>query len=141
MDLKTRINELESLLTTKLLCERTFDFTKRKIREEFSYSELLALSVQTLNSLIFSANLQILRAVIRRDQAFIVYRPLGKILAEVGVIGESTDNQMLRRPKIIIFGRKGAGLKNKSLEQLIDELRSKNTTRRIQLMDRFKTRN
>nr|DAN66811.1 MAG TPA: hypothetical protein [Caudoviricetes sp.] len=30
MDLKTRINELESLVTTKLLCERTFDFTKRR---------------------------------------------------------------------------------------------------------------
>ncbi len=138
MDLKTRINELESLVTTKLLCERTFDFNKRKIREEFSYSELLALAIQTLNSLIFSVNLQDLRAVVRRDQAFIVYRSLGKILAEVGVIGEPTDNQMLRRPKIIIFGRKGAGLRNKSIEELIDELRSKNTTRRIQLMDRFK---
>ena len=96
------------------------------------------MAVQVLNSLIFSANLHDLRAVIRRDQAFIVYRPLGKILAEVGVIGELTDNQMLRRPKIIIFGRKGAGLRNKSIEELIDELRSKNTTRRIQLMDRFK---
>ena len=142
MDLKTRINELESLVTTKLLCERTFDFTKRKIREEFSYSELLGLSVQTLNSLIFSANLHDLRAVIRRDQAFIVYRPLGKILAEIGVMGDSTDNQMLRRPKIIIFGRKGVGLRNRSIEELINELNSRNTnTRRIQLMDRLKTRN
>lgn len=142
MDLKTRINELESLVTTKLLCERTLDFTKRKIREEFSYSELLGLAVQTLNSLIFSANLQDLRAVIRRDQAFIVYRPLGKILAEVGVMEEPTGNKMLRRPKIIIFGRKGAGLRNKSVEELIEELRSRNTNaRRIQLMDRLKTRN
>lgn len=142
MDLNTRTNELESLVTTKLLCERTLDFTKRKIREEFSYSELLGLAVQTLNSLIFSANLQDLRAIIRRDQAFIVYRPLGKILAEVGIVGEPTDNQMLRRPKIIIFGRKGAGLRNKSVEELIEELRSRNTnTRRIQLMDRLKTRN
>lgn len=142
MDLKTRINELESLVTTKLLCERTFDFTKRKIREEFSYSELLGLSVQTLNSLIFSANLHDLRAVIRRDQAFIVYRPLGKILAEIGVMGDSTDNQMLRRPKIIIFGRKGIGLRNRSIEELISELNSRNVnTRRIQLMDRLKTRN
>lgn len=142
MDLKTRINELESLVTTKLLFERTFDFTKRKIREEFSYSELLGLTVQTLNSLIFSANLHDLRAVIRRDQAFIVYRPLGKILAEIGVMGESTDNQMLRRPKIIFFGRKGAGLRNKSVEELIEELKGRNTNaRRIQLMDRLKTRN
>lgn len=142
MDLKTRINELESLVTTKLLCERTLDFTKRKIREEFSYSELMGLAVQTFNSLIFSANLHDLRAVIRRDQVFIVYRPLGKILAEVGVIGEPTDDQMLRRPKIIVFGRKGAGLRNKSVEELIEELRSRNTnTRRIQLMDRLKTRN
>lgn len=141
MDLKTRINELECLVTTKLLCERTFDFTKRKIREEFSYSELLGLAVQVLNFLIFSANLQDLRAVVRRDQAFIVYRPLGKILVEVGVIGEPTKNQMLMRPKIIIFGRKGVGLHNRSIEELIDELKSKNTTRRIQLMDRFKTRN
>ena len=141
MDLKTRINELESLVTTKLLCERTLDFTKRKIREEFSYSELLGLAVQTLNSLIFSANLQDLRAV-RRDQAFIVYRPLGNILAEVGVVGEPTKNKMLRRPQIIIFGRKGAGLRNKSVEELIEELRSRNTnTRRIQLMDRLKIRN
>ena len=142
MDLKTRINELESLVTTKLLCERTLDFTKRKIREEFSYSELLGLAVQTLNSLIFSANLQDLRAVVRRDQAFIVYRPLGKILAEVGAVGEPTKNNILRRPQIIIFGRKGAGLRNKSVEELIEELRSRNTnTRRIQLMDRLKTRN
>ena len=142
MDLNTRTNELESLVTTKLLCERTLDFTKRKIREEFSYSELLGLAVQTLNSLIFSANLQDLRAIVRRDQAFIVYRPLGKILAEVGVMGEPAENKMLRRPKIIIFGRKGAGLQNKSVEELIEELRSRNTNaRRIQLMDRLKTRN
>lgn len=142
MDLNTRTNELESLVTTKLLCERTLDFTKQKIREEFSYSELLGLAVQTLNSLIFSANLQDLRAIVRRDQAFIVYRPLGKILAEVGVMGEPAENKMLRRPKIIIFGRKGAGLRNKSVEKLIEELRSRNTNaRRIQLMDRLKTRN
>lgn len=142
MDLNTRTNELESLVTTKLLCERTLDFTKRKIREEFSYSELLGLAVQTLNSLIFSANLQDLRAIVRRDQAFIVYRPLSKILAEVGVMGEPTGDKMLRRPKIIIFGRKGAGLRNKSVEELIEELRSRNTNaRRIQLMDRLKTRN
>lgn len=141
MDLKTRINEFESLVTTKLLCERTLDFTKRKIREEFSYSELLGLAVQTLNSLIFSANLQDLRAIIRRDQAFIVYRPLGKILAEVGVMGEPTGNKMLRRPKIIIFGKKGVGLRNRSIEELINELNSRNTnTRRIQLMGRLKTR-
>ena len=140
MDLKTRINEFESLVTTKLLCERTLDFTKRKIREEFSYSELLGLAVQTLNSLIFSANLQDLRAIMR-DQAFIVYRPLGKILAEVGVMGEPTGNKMLRRPKIIIFGKKGVGLRNRSIEELINELNSRNTnTRRIQLMGRLKTR-
>jgi len=142
MDLKTRINELESLVTTKLLCERTFDFTKRRIREEFSYSELMGLAVQTINSLIFDAKIPSLRAVIRREQAFIVYRPLGKILAEVGVVGEPTDNQMLRRPKIIIFGRKGVGLRNRSIETLISELNSRNVnTRRIQLMDRLKTRN
>ena len=142
MDLKTRINELEALVTTKLLCERTFDFTKRSIREEFSYSELMGLTVQTVNSLIFEAKMPSLRAVIRRDQVFIVYRPLGKILAEIGVIGEPAKNKMLRRPKIIVFGRKGVGLHNRSIEELINELSSRNAnTRRIQLMDRLKVRN
>ncbi len=130
MELQTKIAELEIIITTKLLIERTFDANKRIIREEFSYSELMGLVTQTINSLIFSAKLSELRAVIRKDQIFLVYRPLGRVLAEIGIIGEATSHEMLRRPKVIIFGKGGRSFGSKNLADLISDLTQRSATRK-----------
>ena len=118
MELQTKIAELEIIITTKLLIERTFDANKRIIREEFSYSELMGLVTQTINSLIFSAKLSELRAVVRR------------VLAEIGIIGEATSHGMLRRPKVIIFGKGGRSFASKNLADLISDLAQRSATRK-----------
>ena len=47
-------SEVEAIITTKLLADKTYDIKNKYTRTEFSYSELLRLTGQVINSLFFA---------------------------------------------------------------------------------------
>lgn len=114
-------SEVEAIITTKLLADKTYDIKNKYTRTEFSYSELLRLTGQVINSLFFTDNCRELRAIERRGRLFVIYVPASRILFEAGVSGEDSHG-LIKRPKVLLFGKRGQLLHNKTMRQMIEKI-------------------
>lgn len=113
------IESFEISVTTRVLCDRSIDRETKKVREVFSYDELLVQGMYAANDLLKSIGLnQEIWARQRGSKVFLFCEHTRRIIAELAVSAENAGRGKVRRPRFVLLDRRGF-VREKTVADLI----------------------
>ena len=111
------IAEFETIVTTRVLSRLLTDKDSKCVTESVRREELAFKFSSAANGAMRELEVPVdLRAIYRGGKAFIIYRPTGRIAAEISIDG-LYHNGFVRRPKAILTSKRGF-VTAKSLKEL-----------------------
>ncbi len=113
------ITEFELMITGRVLCDRLVDRPSGSLRDSFTLEELLTQGVFAANDILkeTGAN-QDVWIRLRGKRAFMFHERSRRIVAEMSVVSDVAGQDMLRRPRYVLLGKRGL-LKAPSIGDLI----------------------
>ncbi len=113
MTREIRLSELETLTTTRVLCERLINYQDGSCRLDFDYKEAEEQCMYALDDILVEMGLNdIFWARLRGKRLFLFYLPQKRIATEVGIVTDKAPSGRRCRFRMQFVGYKGKILPN-----------------------------